>query len=127
MKTMISKVSLGLSLLVAVLFAACSDNYPKIAGEIRPGEIWPDNNGDHINAHGGGLMYYDGTYYWFGENKGERSSAALVGVMCYSSKDLKNWKNEGVALPVSEDPESEITKGCVLERPKVIMKKPKSL
>ncbi len=120
MKTMISKVSLGLSLLVAVLFAACSDNYPKIAGEIRPGEIWPDNNGDHINAHGGGLMYYDGTYYWFGENKGERSSAALVGVMCYSSKDLKNWKNEGVALPVSEDPESEITKGCVLERPKVI-------
>lgn len=120
MKTMISKVSLGLSLLVAVLFAACSDNYPKIAGEIRPGEIWPDNNGNHINAHGGGLMYYDGTYYWFGENKGERSSAALVGVMCYSSKDLKNWKNEGVALPVSEDPESEITKGCVLERPKVI-------
>ena len=120
MKTMISKVSLGLSLLVAVLFAACSDNYPKIAGEIRPGEIWPDNNGDHINAHGGGLMYYDGTYYWFGENKGERSSAALVGVMCYSSKDLKNWKNEGVALPVSEDPESEITKVCVLERPKVI-------
>ena len=120
MKTMISKVSLGLSLLVAVLFAACSDNYPKIAGEIRPGEIWPDNNGDHINAHGGGLMYYDGTYYWFGEHKGERSSAALVGVMCYSSKDLKNWKNEGVALPVSEDPESEITKGCVLERPKVI-------
>jgi hypothetical protein len=120
MKTMISKISLVLSLLVAAFFAACSDNYPKIAGEICPGEIWPDTNGEHINAHGGGLMYYDGTYYWFGENKGERSSAALVGVMCYSSKNLKDWKNEGVALAVSEDPESEITKGCVLERPKVI-------
>ena len=21
-----------------------------------PGEIWPDNNGIHINAHGGGIM-----------------------------------------------------------------------
>ena len=120
MKMMISRVSLVLSLFVAFLFAACTDNYPKIAGEIRSGEIWPDTKGEHINAHGGGLLYYDGTYYWFGENKGERSSAALVGVMCYSSKNLKDWTNEGVALAVSEDPESEITKGCVLERPKVI-------
>jgi hypothetical protein len=28
--------------------------------------------------------------------------------------------NDGVALPVSDDPQSEITKGCVMERPKVI-------
>lgn len=87
---------------------------------IEPGEIWPDNNGNHINAHGGGLMYYNDKYYWFGEHKGERSNAALVGVTSYSSPDLINWTYEGVALPVSTDPESDITSGSTIERPKVI-------
>ena len=85
----------------------------------RPGEIWKDNNGTHINAHGGGVMYEDGTYYWYGEHKG-RTNNAQVGVKVYSSKDLYNWKDEGVALAVKEDPESEITRGSVIERPKVV-------
>ena len=65
----------------------------------------------YINAHGGGILVHDGTFYWFGEHKGERSSSAFVGVTCYSSKDLVNWKYEGVALSVSDDPESDITRG----------------
>ena len=73
-----------------------------------PGEIWEDNQGVHINAHGGGIVYHKGVYYWFGEHKGQRSNAALVGVTCYSSTDLYNWKNEGVALTVSDDEESPI-------------------
>ena len=88
--------------------------------KIKSGEIWPDNNGEHINAHGGGILLHNGTYYWFGEHKAENTSSALVGVTCYSSKDLRNWKNRGVALSVSDEPGSEIEKGCVLERPKVI-------
>jgi beta-xylosidase len=36
---------------------------------------------------------------------------------------LYNWKDEGIALAVSDDPESDIIKGCVLERPKVIFNK----
>ena len=91
--------------------------------KIKSGEIWPDNNGEHINAHGGGILYHNGTYYWFGEHKAENTSSALVGVTCYSSKDLRNWKNCGVALSVSDEPGSEIEKGCVLERPKVIYNK----
>ncbi|GAB1415743.1 hypothetical protein MASR2M117_11490 [Paludibacter sp.] len=87
---------------------------------IRPAELWLDNNGVHINAHGGGVIYHKGKYYWFGEHKSENTSSALVGVTCYSSDDLINWKNEGVALPVSDNPLSDITKGCVIERPKVI-------
>lgn len=82
-----------------------------------------DDTGAHINAHGGGILYYDDTFYWFGEHKGELFSNAFVGVTCYSSKDLVNWKNEGVALAVEDDPESDIVKGCVLERPKVIYNK----
>lgn len=87
-----------------------------------PGELWPDNNGVHINAHGGGVLLHDGVYYWFGEHKvaGGLGNSAQVGVGCYASTDLLNWTDEGIALEVSDDPNSDITRGCVLERPKVI-------
>lgn len=91
------------------------------SARIHPGEIWPDNTGIHINAHGGGILYKDGIYYWFGEHKSDHTSAALKGVTCYSSTDLAHWKNEGIALRVEpEGSGSDIEKGCILERPKVI-------
>jgi beta-xylosidase len=89
----------------------------------HPGELWLDNNGVHINAHGGGVLYEKGTYYWFGEHKteGKAGNQAWVGVHVYSSKDLYNWKDEGIALPVAaEGSGSDIEAGCILERPKVI-------
>lgn len=109
--------------LVAFFGAIASACSPYTDQPIRSGEIWPDDRGEHINAHGGGILVHDGTFYWFGEHKGERSSSAFVGVTCYSSKDLVNWKYEGVALSVSDDPASDITRGCTLERPKVIYNK----
>lgn len=101
---------------------------------IRSGELWYDTDGRHINAHGGGILKYNDTYYWFGEHKDERTSDAMVGVMCYASKDLVNWRNCGVALSVTEPAPgqagqrmrrgattgSDIERGCILERPKVI-------
>ena len=88
----------------------------------KPGEIWPDNNGVYINAHGGGILFHKGVYYWFGEHKleGGKGNKAWVGVHCYSSNDLYNWKDEGIALKTDEDTSSEIQNGCILERPKVI-------
>ena len=88
----------------------------------RPGQFWPDTHGVHINAHGGGVLFHAGVYYWFGEHKiaGEAGNAAHVGVHVYSSTDLYNWRDEGIALAVSDDPSSPITRGCILERPKVI-------
>ena len=47
---------------------------------IKPGALWPDAAGNHINAHGGGVLFYKGYYYWYGEHKAEHTSAALVGV-----------------------------------------------
>lgn len=87
-----------------------------------PGEIWPDDNGVHINAHGGGILFHKNTYYWFGEHKtaGSDGNRAHVGVHCYSSKDLYNWKDCGIALRISEDPTSVIADNCIIERPKVI-------
>ncbi len=90
---------------------------------IKPGEIWSDNNGVHINAHGGGMLFHRGKYYWFGEHKieGRQGNQAWVGVHCYSSKNLADWKDEGIALEVvKNDPDHDIAEGCVLERPKVI-------
>lgn len=84
------------------------------------GAVWYDNAGDTINAHGGNLIYAEGKYYWFGEYRGRRASQ---GVSVYSSPDLRNWTAEGIALAPSEDPDSDITRGCLMERPKVIYNK----
>ena len=88
----------------------------------KPGQLWLDNNGVFINAHGGGILYYKKSYYWYGEHKvgGSRGNSAQVGVHCYSSKDLYNWKDEGIALKVIDNDQHELAKGCILERPKVI-------
>ena len=54
-------------------------------------------------------LYHDGTYYWYGEYKGEHTYRSpgvdwdcyrteAGGVSCYSSKDLYNWKFEGIVL-----------------------------
>ena len=36
---------------------------------IRPGQTWLDTEGKRIQAHGGSVLYWEGTYYWYGENK----------------------------------------------------------
>ncbi|MCQ2393586.1 MAG: family 43 glycosylhydrolase, partial [Kiritimatiellae bacterium] len=91
-------------------------------GEIRPGELWYDTAGHVINAHGCGVLFDKGVYWWYGEHKvyGSRGNQAHVGVHVYSSTDLVNWDDRGVALAVSDDPESDIVDGCIIERPKVV-------
>jgi beta-xylosidase len=110
-------------LICALMLLALSVNAQR--NSFTPGEIWPDDKGVHLNAHGGGILYQKGKYYWFGEHKvaGGAGNRAMVGVHCYSSKDLYNWKDEGIALKVSEDTTSDIAKGCILERPKVVYNK----
>jgi hypothetical protein len=113
------KSYLTIIVIILVLFNACKNERKTF----QPGEIWPDNNGIHINAHGGGILFHEGKYYWFGEHKieGKKGNQAWVGVHCYSSKNLTEWKDEGIALEViKNNPEHDIAEGCILERPKVI-------
>ena len=112
-------------LLIAALLAAftASDASQPKRTTIKSGELWPDDSGRHINAHGGGIMKYGDTYYWFGEHKADTTSSAMVGVTCYASEDLLNWRNCGVALSVSDEKGNDIERGCILERPKVIYNK----
>ena len=98
----------------------------------EPGKVWNDTEGNPINAHGGGILYHEGTYYWYGEYKKGKTvlpewatwecyRTDVTGVSCYSSKDLLNWKFEGIVLPaVKDDPNHDLHPSKVLERPKVI-------
>jgi hypothetical protein len=96
----------------------------------KPGQIWLDSCGNPIQAHGGGVIYSQGTYYWFGENKAGKtrpgilrglSRVDVIGINCYSSQDLYNWKFEGIVLPAEpDDPASDLHPSKVVERPKVI-------
>ena len=82
-----------------------------------------DTGGKHINAHGGGILFQGGTYYWYGEYRNPKieGQPGTAGVGCYTSKDLCNWKNEGVVLAtIKNDPNHDSTAGCTIERPKVI-------
>jgi len=105
-----------------IFLVSCSSDVSN-RNSFKPGQVWPDNNSVHINAHGGGILFHDGTYYWYGEHKvaGRIGNKAQVGVHVYSSEDLYNWIDAGIALEVNDkDSTSDIAKGCVLERPKVI-------
>ncbi|KAL0343489.1 UNVERIFIED_CONTAM: hypothetical protein Sangu_1236300 [Sesamum angustifolium] len=109
-----------------------------------PGRIWLDTEGNPIQAHGGGILYDERsrTYYWYGEYKDGPITTLtkkeqhgfgvwtkqfgiptvdVIGVGCYSSKDLWTWKNEGIVLAAEERNEThDLHKSNVLERPKVI-------
>jgi beta-xylosidase len=87
------------------------------AETIRPGEVWPDNQGEHIQAHGGGVIELGNTFYWFGEDRAQTNQRGLRCVSCYSSQDLVHWTHRNQVLKL-EDPEN-FGRGWILERPKV--------
>jgi len=84
---------------------------------IQPGETWADNRGQHVQAHGGGILKRDDTYYWFGEDRTQGLSRDKRYVACYSSTDLAHWTYRNQVVAIS-DP-AELGRGWVLERPKV--------
>jgi beta-galactosidase len=91
---------------------------PSKPSEVRPGALWLDDRDSVINAHGGGILWRKGRYYWYGERRGATASR---GVNVYSSRDLLHWRYEGLALAQdASDTLSEIRTGCLMERPKVI-------
>ncbi len=84
------------------------------------------------NTCGGGIMFHNGTYYWFGEIKSGKTwlvpnqswecyRCNAGGISCYSSVNLTNWKYLGIALaPNLTDSTHDLHTSKVLERPKVI-------
>ncbi len=91
---------------------------------IYPGKEWKDSRGFRINAHGGCVIFYQGLYYWYGEEKEKGLSEkthADAGVHCYASKDLVNWFDQGMVLNLTKtDNLSDLAFDCNQDRPKVV-------
>ena len=91
---------------------------------IRPGKVWLDTNGKRIQAHGGSVRFENGTYYWYGENKeftDGKNGVWTWGVRCYSSRDLYNWKDEGLIIPPDlQDKDSPLHPSSMLDRPHIL-------
>lgn len=109
------------------LICACAlgMSLPALAGatSLKNGELWLDDNGAHVNAHGGCVLFHGGRYWWYGEHKepgvrGNRSHG--IAVHAYSSEDLVNWRDEGGVLTCASDPCSDIADNCIIQRPKVL-------
>lgn len=56
-------------LLIFLGFISAQLSFAQKQSEFIPGEVWRDTGGNPINAHGGGLLFYNGVYYWYGEYK----------------------------------------------------------
>jgi hypothetical protein len=92
---------------------------------IFPSAQWNDINGVAINAHGGSVFYEGGFYHWFGSHKiagkSENSGLSGGGVHLYRSRDLINWNDFGIVMPVIYGTStSDIAYGARIERPHVV-------
>ena len=70
--------------------------------KILPTEIWPDNRGEHIQAHGGGIIKLGDTYYWYGEDRTRGADRTKRYVACYSSTDLAHWTYRNQVVKTSD-------------------------
>jgi hypothetical protein len=119
--------------LLLLLLWATIPARPGEAAAFRPGAVWLDTAGRPINAHGGGMLFHDGTYYWYGESKEGRTwlpkstkawdgyRVDVTGIRCYSSTNLFRWQDEGLVLKAKpDDLAHDLHPSKVCERPKVL-------
>ena len=83
---------------------------------------WLGADGYPLHAHGGGVLLARGRFWWVGESEKLRDDTRHH-VHCYSSDDLIQWRDEGVALrnqQVRGLNGEEAQDGWVIERPKLL-------
>ena len=120
-----SPLSIAIGLMVCFFTTVCFAQ----GGKIIPGEVWPDDRGQHIQAHGGGILKYKDEYYWFGEDRTRDLDRNLRAVACYSSTDLVHWKFRNRVFqmaavgnaqpPATTRPADFPGQALIVERPKV--------
>jgi hypothetical protein len=89
-----------------------------VIANFENGIFWNDVSGKRIEAHGGGFLFVDGTWYWFGEDK-SHNSGGFKAVNCYSSTNLQNWQFRRAIITKSTATALN-TADRIIERPKVI-------
>lgn len=93
---------------------------------LKNGILWNDIDGNPIHAHGGYIIFHNGYYYWYGEDRREDFY-----VSCYRSGNLTDWEFRNHILTVRSNTEpyrvrtkiqlsNEDKSKVNLERPKVL-------
>ncbi|OHE94374.1 glycosyl hydrolase family 43 protein [Colletotrichum orchidophilum] len=99
------------------LAAALTVGGVKAALSVVPGATWTaTNTGEHVQAHGAGIIEEDGVYYMIGEEKTD--GASFQAVNCYSSTNLVEWSFQGRLLTRTEEA-GDLGPNRIIERPKV--------
>ena len=95
----------------------------------KNGTLWTDTDGNPVHAHGGHILFHDGWYYWYGEDRREDFYVSV-----YRSRDLASWefrrhcltvqsRTEGIRvhtdIKLSYEKDGQ-TKKVNIERPKVL-------
>src|SRR5207253_9298071 len=89
-----------------------------ISGALATGVTLLDTAGERVNAHGGGIIQVDDTFYMHGMSfSSTANDNAFIGFTMYSSTDLATWKNEGIILP--PQPSGELGPNRKGERPHI--------
>ncbi|KAJ0159313.1 hypothetical protein CTA2_9938 [Colletotrichum tanaceti] len=84
---------------------------------IVPGATWTaTNTGEHVQAHGAGIIEEDGVYYMIGEDKTD--GVLFRAVNCYSSTNLVEWSFVGKLLTCTKE-DGDLGPNRIIERPKV--------
>ena len=113
---------ISLSIIITLVYLSSGFVFVQAqTNRIKPGEVWPDDHGNHVQAHGGGIIKVGKTYYWFGEDRSKDNDPEMRYVACYSSRDLIHWTFRNQVIKTT-DPDS-LGKNFVLERPKVFYNK----
>lgn len=97
---------------------------PETHTAFHPGAVWTDTQGKRIHAHGGAILYENGAYYWYGEDKSRTDCTTDVwtwGIRAYRSGDLYNWEDLGLIIPpVLDDPDSPLFPDARIDRPHIL-------
>lgn len=96
---------------------------------LKNGIVWKDTQGNPLHAHGGYIIFHEGYYYWYGEDRRDNFY-----VSCYRSQNLTDWefrnhilttnsKMEGYRVRTTLMLTTEDGNKVNLERPKVLYNK----
>ena len=94
------------------------------ASSIRPGQPWLDTQGKRIQAHGGSVMYLDGTYYWYGENRKKPTAKTAFGTgACGATPPptCTTGRTRDLSSPRSQrTPNSSLHPSASMDRPHIL-------
>ena len=80
--------------------SACSGPIATFTGTLATGIAFTDQQGNPVNAHGGGIIKVGDTYYLHGEYfLSTTTDNNFNGFAMYSARDLASWQWEGMILP----------------------------